>query len=302
MAQLKANTRIYGNTTVDSILVVGNTISYVSASNTSGTLIVSGGIGATGNIYAGNVVITGGTANGLFFRDGTSQFTTATAMVQAAYGKANAEGSINTTQNTNITSINTLATAAFGRANSALSNTTGAIFAGNLNITGNVGIGTTSPNLYAQTGRVLNITGLNNNNRPAHLFMVGADSQPGAGYSSTEVFAISGITSNTEITRVTGTNTNGFRAYIKVIATGHTDTIGSGINIKEWFWDGGTSGVTEISSYTNGSFPVLSVTNSTSHVLIINLSSSNQTNSLNGVMKVEWLIPIDFSSSTYTIS
>jgi hypothetical protein len=167
---------------------------------------------------------------------------------------------------------------------------------------GNVGINNANPSQYATSGKILNITGTANNSGPANLFMPGATTQPGAGFASTEVFAISSVSASQEITRVTGTGTNGFRAYIKVIVTGHTGGIGNGINIKEWFWDGGTGGVTQISTYTNGQVPVLTVTNTTSSVLIISLSSSNGSNAFNGVMKVEWMIPIDFSSSTYTVS
>lgn len=167
---------------------------------------------------------------------------------------------------------------------------------------GNVGVNNTNPSQYATSGKILNITGTANNSGPANLFMPGASAQPGAGFASTEVFGISSVSAAQEITRITGTATNGFRAYIKVIVTGHTGSIGNGINIKEWFWDGGTGGVTQISTYTNGSVPTLSVTNSTSNVLIINLASSNGSNAFNGVMKVEWMIPIDFASSTYTIS
>lgn len=167
---------------------------------------------------------------------------------------------------------------------------------------GNVGVNNTNPNQFVTNGRVFNISGTANNSGSANLMMPGSSGTPGAGYASTEVFGISGITSATEITRVTGTGSNGFRAYIKVIVTGHTSAVGNGINIKEWFWDGGTGGVTQISTYTNGSVPTLSVTNSTNNVLIINLASSNGSNGFNGVMKVEWMIPIDFASSTYTIS
>lgn len=167
---------------------------------------------------------------------------------------------------------------------------------------GNVGINNTSPAQYATSGKVVNITGTANNSGPANLFMPGSSTQTGAGYASTEVFAVSSITSATEITRVTGTNTNGFRAYFKVIVTGHTGGVGNGINIKEYFWDGGTGGATQISTYTNGQVPGITITNSTNYVLIINLSSSNGVNGFNGVMKVEWMLPIDFAASTYTIS
>jgi hypothetical protein len=167
---------------------------------------------------------------------------------------------------------------------------------------GNVGVNNSSPSQYATSGKILNFTGTANNSGPANLFMPGSSTQTGAGYASTEVFAISGISAATEITRVTGTGTNGFRAYFKVIVTGHTGGIGNGINIKEYFWDGGTGGATQISTYTNGQVPSITITNSTSNVLIINLASSNGTSSFNGVMKVEWMLPIDFSSNTFTIS
>jgi hypothetical protein len=45
-----------------------------SNSNTTGTLIVTGGAGITGNLYSGNVYITG-TSNGITFADGTVQRT-----------------------------------------------------------------------------------------------------------------------------------------------------------------------------------------------------------------------------------
>ncbi len=54
----------------------------------------------------------------------------------AAYGKANAEGTINTTQNNWIAWANTFAQASFAKANAALANTSG-IFGGDLTITGN---------------------------------------------------------------------------------------------------------------------------------------------------------------------
>jgi len=168
--------------------------------------------------------------------------------------------------------------------------------------TGNIGINNGSPTQYASSGKVLNITGVANNSGPSNLFMAGASAQTGAGYASTEVFAISGVTSAREITRVTGTGANGFRAYFKVIVTGHTGSVGNGINIKEYFWDGATTGATQISTYTNGQVPSITITNSTNNVLIINLASSDGSNPFNGVMKVEWMLPIDFASSTYTIS
>jgi hypothetical protein len=62
------------NGSVDSISV-GQYIAFSgtsSSSNTSGSLIVSGGAGITGNVYTGSVVLTG-SGNGITFVDGTTQ-------------------------------------------------------------------------------------------------------------------------------------------------------------------------------------------------------------------------------------
>ena len=53
MAQLLTGTRVYGNTSIDSQLIVGNVTSWASTSNTTGSLVVSGGVGVSGNIYVG---------------------------------------------------------------------------------------------------------------------------------------------------------------------------------------------------------------------------------------------------------
>jgi hypothetical protein len=165
---------------------------------------------------------------------------------------------------------------------------------------GNVGINNSNPAQFDTSGEVLNISGAAANTNPSVLFMAGNGG--GAGYNATEVFAIAGITAATEITRNTGTGANGFRAYLKVTVTGHSGGVGNGINIKEFYWDGGTGAPVQISTYTNGSVPVISFDNTTSNVWIVKLASSNGTASFNGVMKVEWLMPVDFASSTWTIS
>jgi hypothetical protein len=77
---------------------------------------------------------------------------------------------VNTTQNTNITTANNHAWAAFTKANNALANTSGAIFAGNLNVQGNVtmigvaaaGQLTVNTALTAATDAAVRITGSNN--------------------------------------------------------------------------------------------------------------------------------------------
>jgi len=73
-----------------------------------------------------------------------TNITNTNTLALAAYGKANAEGNINNTQNTNITAVNTFAemasftaNSAYNKANNALANTSG-IFAGDLQLTGNL--------------------------------------------------------------------------------------------------------------------------------------------------------------------
>jgi cytoskeletal protein CcmA (bactofilin family) len=57
MAKLLGGTRIYGNANVDSILYVNGGIN--STSNTTGSIVVSGGVGVTGSLYTGNVAVVG---------------------------------------------------------------------------------------------------------------------------------------------------------------------------------------------------------------------------------------------------
>jgi hypothetical protein len=137
----------------------------------------------------------------IFFDDGTSQNTAAASLAytQAAFNQANTvtanlssnvtlQAAINATQNTDITNVtNNLASnvtlqaainatqnaytqAAFTKANNALANTSGAIFAGNLNILGNVtmlGVASTgqltvNTALTSATDAAVRITGSNN--------------------------------------------------------------------------------------------------------------------------------------------
>ena len=105
MAKLLTGTRIYDTANVDSVLRVGNTTPVNSTSNTTGSLIVTGGVGVSGNLYSGNIVITGITSNGITFVDGTRQTTAATGggIDQFARDTANLSASVNNTQNTSIT-------------------------------------------------------------------------------------------------------------------------------------------------------------------------------------------------------
>ena len=63
MAQLLSGTRVYGNTSIDSQLIVGNVAPYAATSNTTGSLIVTGGVGVAGNIWVGG---TNAGANGVY--------------------------------------------------------------------------------------------------------------------------------------------------------------------------------------------------------------------------------------------
>ena len=94
----------------------------ISTSNVSGTLIVSGGAGITGNLYTGGIYVTG--ANGITFPDGTVQTIAGVAVDVFARSTANSASSntvvlqgVDTTQNTNITIATNAATGAFAQAN-----------------------------------------------------------------------------------------------------------------------------------------------------------------------------------------
>ena len=154
MAKLNSGTRIYGNTTIDTWLTVGYNVAISGAnnstSNSTGALVISrGGLGVVGNVYTGNVIITG-TGNGITFVDGTVQTTAAGAgasspaaaftQANAAFNQANAAfvqansasayaNAINLTQNTSITASFTQANAAFAAANSAIGSSAVAAFA-----------------------------------------------------------------------------------------------------------------------------------------------------------------------------
>jgi len=168
---------------------------------------------------------------------------------------------------------------------------------------GNVGINSTNPTQYDTSGgRILNIRGTASNSSPATIFMNGNSSVPGAGYYTQEVFSI-GVTASQEISRVTGTGANGFRSMIRISLCGHTGAKGNGHIYAMYYWDGGTAAPVQIFRYDSGTnIPGLSFNTSTSNVLITNLSSSDGSNLFQGVMTIEYFLPIDFASSTYTIS
>ena len=84
----------------------------ISTSNVSGTLIVSGGAGITGNLYTGGIYVTG--ANGITFSDGSVQTSAgaSAATGAAAFNQANAA-------NQYANSAYAQANAAFAQANAA---------------------------------------------------------------------------------------------------------------------------------------------------------------------------------------
>jgi len=91
-----------------------------STSNTSGELQVRGGVGITGNVYTGNIVITGTTSNGITFADGTRMITAATG--GGGGGGASLSGYLaNTVVVANQTGFISNSTAQFFAANNTLS-------------------------------------------------------------------------------------------------------------------------------------------------------------------------------------
>ena len=126
MAQLLSGTRVYGNTSIDSQLIVGNVTSWQATSNSTGSLIISGGVGITGNVYTGNIVITGITSNGITFADGTRQTTAAAA------------GAFLSNTSTLLT-VNSVSQILITNTTTSTSNTTGALVVkGGVGVQGNV--------------------------------------------------------------------------------------------------------------------------------------------------------------------
>jgi hypothetical protein len=106
MAQLAANTRVYGTASIDSILLVGNVSPYFAYSSNTGSLQVIGGAGVTGDLYVlGNVISSNIisanylTANG-FALGGTGNFT---ANVVTANSIAFSDNTSISTSNTSVT-------------------------------------------------------------------------------------------------------------------------------------------------------------------------------------------------------
>jgi plastocyanin len=97
MAKLQSGTRVYGNTTIDTFITVGANASITgttnATSNSTGTLIVAGGVGIKGNVFTGSIYITG-TSNNITFVDGTTLSTSPTASINAAFIQANSANTL----------------------------------------------------------------------------------------------------------------------------------------------------------------------------------------------------------------
>ena len=141
---VKGNTWISGVFTVDGDFQVGNqttsgnvinnglvtftqptnfTNVASATSNTTGAVIVTGGVGIKGNVYTGAITVTGSTANGITFADGTTQYTANTD----PWARTRANNAYDT------------ANGAFTTANLKF-NSSGGTISGDVNITGNLSI------------------------------------------------------------------------------------------------------------------------------------------------------------------
>lgn len=126
MALLKSNTIIYGTANIQGQLVVGSVSSNASVNISTGSLIVVGGLGVSGNIYSSNILFSS-TSSGITFGDGTVQTTAGVATDQTARTQANtanltaisAYAQANNAYNQANTTTTT-AQAAFNKANTAI--------------------------------------------------------------------------------------------------------------------------------------------------------------------------------------
>ena len=175
---------------------------------------------------------------------------------------------------------------------------------------GNIGVNNTDPDAYTTSGKVVSIKGTANNTGPSVVRMESASN--GAGYMEHQVFGVTGISAETEITRLTGTGANGFCMMIEVTATGHTGSASNGLEYQKLWWEGNTEPVRLIERQTTyagwpggnnyGKAPVFTFYTGSSNVVIINLTSGDGTGSFNGVVEVKYRIPIDFAGNTWTTS
>ena len=109
MAKLVDGTRIYGNATVDSNLVING--GYAATSTTTGSLQLSGGAGITGNLYVGGNLSIAGNTTFINTTTITTTDTIAAPTINAGtIGNSGATltGTLSTAAQTNITSVGTL--------------------------------------------------------------------------------------------------------------------------------------------------------------------------------------------------
>ena len=175
------------------------TSSQLSTSNGSGTLIVAGGAGITGNLYTGGVYITG-SANGITFADGSTQTTAPNGIDQTARNTAN--------------SSSTLAQGAYNAANTKLATSGGTITGtltvdGSAGITGNLSVTNTLtvsnivlPEIFTtQNTRMSIIEGVNTSQNTRMSIIEGVDADQNA-----RVTIIEGV-NTTQNTNITTANT-----------------------------------------------------------------------------------------------
>ena len=124
----------------------GNLILGTTSANANIVFVVGGTLANDVTAWVTTSSITLNTSSYLTFGDGTIQRSAVSnGYVQAAFNVANTASAntiviqgIDTTQNSWISSNAAFSQAAFNKANSALANTSGAIFAGDLTVTGNI--------------------------------------------------------------------------------------------------------------------------------------------------------------------
>ena len=112
-------------------------------------------------------------------------------------------------------------------------------------------------------------------------------------------------TTTQEVSRITGSGTNGFMMLVRVHTCGHTSSIGDGYDIKYYTWSGGSSTPTQVYSLGGGgNNPDITVTVPSANVLVVNVSAANTAGiyTYRGAVQVEYLVPNDFVNSTWVVS
>lgn len=166
-----------------------------------------------------------------------------------------------------------------------------------------LGVNTTNPAQYASSGNVLNVASTETTNVEPSIIKMSGRSATGAGFVQTEVYGITSVSSNTEISRITGTGTNGMRMLVEAKACGHTGSLGNAHFIARWYWDG-TSNAPVLMHKEHEAIQSINITATcpSAHVMVIGLTSSDGSQPFNGVMEVKYYVPIDFAGNTWTTS